>query len=63
MITRREGLEKACDVLRNLAAVHRGNAVPVLVDGEQQLDTNSLPDCIRLPPPTTWRAMKIRLAA
>ena len=52
MITKRERLEKACKHLRNLAVGRRGNAIPVLIFGEQRSGTNMLLDCFRLSPRT-----------
>jgi hypothetical protein len=52
MITKRERLEKAYKHLRNLAVGRRGEAVPVLIFGEQRSGTNMLLDCFRLSPRT-----------
>jgi hypothetical protein len=52
MITKRERLEKAYKHLRNLAIGRRGNAIPVLIFGEQRSGTNMLLDCFRRSPRT-----------
>jgi len=52
MITRRERLEKRLKHLRNRVVGRTGDAVPVLLFGEQRSGTNMLLDCFRRSPRT-----------
>jgi hypothetical protein len=42
MIARRDELDEARELLRELSVAHRGEAVPALVSGDRRRDTNPL---------------------